>query len=293
MKRLLIAALLGLGSLQTTTMMTAGHVESEKITECPICWEDFQEGEEVVALPCFKTHLFHHKCLIGSYDGKTGSRAHCPTCREEFLKEDIVTRANGTFVKFREKAVSRYSAAGPEEKREISSSSLVRPVGITQELWDTAPEAEKLFILQSIEQASREEREREQLCLALLADKAEGEKSTRNRSFFEKAYDFGSSLFSSDARKSKEVEHSEKYAPATEFVAGTLVGFLVGREIKRNALTVSSLAVPVSVLSSQALLRKLYPQRPIPGSWQLTGAAGGFVLGYLAFKSVEPMPAQS
>lgn len=46
---------------------------------CPICLEEFQEGEEVSTMPCFGHHEFHRAC-IGDW-----MKAHrnCPVCRGE------------------------------------------------------------------------------------------------------------------------------------------------------------------------------------------------------------------
>ncbi|PIK55513.1 hypothetical protein BSL78_07594 [Apostichopus japonicus] len=54
------------------------HITEELIatsTECPVCKEDFSEGDEVKQLPC--EHLFHPDCVV------TWLKMHntCPVCR--------------------------------------------------------------------------------------------------------------------------------------------------------------------------------------------------------------------
>ncbi len=52
--------------------------------DCVICLEEFQNGDEVITLPCF--HLYHKQC-IKDWLKKNGS---CPICKKEVKKEDIV-----------------------------------------------------------------------------------------------------------------------------------------------------------------------------------------------------------
>lgn len=47
--------------------------------ECPICLEDFQNGETVKKLPC--NHLFHSDCIISWFKQQKKYPAECPTCK--------------------------------------------------------------------------------------------------------------------------------------------------------------------------------------------------------------------
>ncbi|CAN6380547.1 unnamed protein product [Urochloa humidicola] len=47
--------------------------------ECAICFEDFDDGEEVSVMPCSRGHEFHVKCI-----GKWLVRSNtCPLCRHQ------------------------------------------------------------------------------------------------------------------------------------------------------------------------------------------------------------------
>ncbi|CAN6216307.1 unnamed protein product [Urochloa humidicola] len=52
--------------------------------ECAICFEDFEDGEEISVMPCSNRHEFHTKC-IGKWLGRSNT---CPLCRHE-LHTDV------------------------------------------------------------------------------------------------------------------------------------------------------------------------------------------------------------
>ncbi|CAL4995577.1 unnamed protein product [Urochloa decumbens] len=47
--------------------------------ECAICFEDFEDGEEVTVMPCSNRHEFRAKC-IGKWLGRSNT---CPLCRHQ------------------------------------------------------------------------------------------------------------------------------------------------------------------------------------------------------------------
>jgi len=46
---------------------------------CTICMENLQAEDDVIALPCHKTHVFHGDCLEHFLD--SSSKRECPLCR--------------------------------------------------------------------------------------------------------------------------------------------------------------------------------------------------------------------
>ncbi|CAN6335527.1 unnamed protein product [Urochloa humidicola] len=53
--------------------------------ECAICFEDFEDGEEVSVMPCSHRHEFHPNCI-----GKWLARSNtCPLCRHELPTGDV------------------------------------------------------------------------------------------------------------------------------------------------------------------------------------------------------------
>eukprot|EP00831_Metopus_contortus_P010809 TRINITY_DN1423_c0_g1_i3.p1 TRINITY_DN1423_c0_g1~~TRINITY_DN1423_c0_g1_i3.p1 ORF type:complete len:228 (+),score=31.74 TRINITY_DN1423_c0_g1_i3:216-899(+) len=50
------------------------YIKSKAIKSCPIDLQDFEEGEEIIILPC--GHSFHEECLKGHFNTKK----KCPVC---------------------------------------------------------------------------------------------------------------------------------------------------------------------------------------------------------------------
>jgi len=71
-----IAVAQRLGMIQYLPTTTWKSAEAQKVRECPICFEDFEENDEIRYLPC--CHFYHSKCvddwLIRSFT--------CPSCME-------------------------------------------------------------------------------------------------------------------------------------------------------------------------------------------------------------------
>lgn len=78
MKKILLGALLGLGTLQTTYGMYL-PVYSDN-TQCPICIEDFERGEPVICLTCCSQPHPHHAACIAKW-AATQRNASCSQCR--------------------------------------------------------------------------------------------------------------------------------------------------------------------------------------------------------------------
>lgn len=51
-------------------------------TQCSVCWEDFQFGENVRQLPC--THIYHDPCIRPWLE----LHGTCPICRQNLLNPD-------------------------------------------------------------------------------------------------------------------------------------------------------------------------------------------------------------
>ncbi|CAN6374077.1 unnamed protein product [Urochloa humidicola] len=60
----------------TTTMEACG---GGGMDECAICFEDFEEGEEVSVMPCSHRHEFHGSCIT-KWLGRSNT---CPLCRHQ------------------------------------------------------------------------------------------------------------------------------------------------------------------------------------------------------------------
>ena len=58
-------------------MSLGACVQRRESEECPICLEDFKEGEPVKRLPC--GHLFHAACVK---EWIVDVRGVCPLCRQ-------------------------------------------------------------------------------------------------------------------------------------------------------------------------------------------------------------------
>ena len=52
--------------------------------ECPICYTEFQENEEITQLPCHQHHIFHNDCIAEWINMNPNRTPNCPTCRRVF-----------------------------------------------------------------------------------------------------------------------------------------------------------------------------------------------------------------
>ncbi|CAN6348938.1 unnamed protein product [Urochloa humidicola] len=77
------ASATAVAGLEKQTFVHATTEEGEcgggGMDECAICFEDFEDGEEVSVMPCSHRHEFHPNCI-----GKWLARSNtCPLCRHE------------------------------------------------------------------------------------------------------------------------------------------------------------------------------------------------------------------
>jgi hypothetical protein len=56
---------------------------ARELEECPICFEEFGDDEEVIELNCAKGHIFHIQCIKSwLYSQKRQNTDYtCPLCR--------------------------------------------------------------------------------------------------------------------------------------------------------------------------------------------------------------------
>jgi len=52
-----------------------------RCSECAICFQNFQEKEEVMELPCSDLHIFHQGCI----EKWTKINPKCPICRHNLI----------------------------------------------------------------------------------------------------------------------------------------------------------------------------------------------------------------
>ncbi|XP_059067120.1 uncharacterized protein LOC131858127 [Cryptomeria japonica] len=64
----------------TQIIIAAHHVNAE--SECSICTEPFQVGDDARQLPCHESHIFHARCLVQWLE----RRNTCPICRTRLLR---------------------------------------------------------------------------------------------------------------------------------------------------------------------------------------------------------------
>ncbi|XP_057814638.1 E3 ubiquitin-protein ligase RDUF1-like [Cryptomeria japonica] len=61
-------------------IIAADHVNAE--SECSICTEPFQVGDDARQMPCHESHIFHARCLLPWLK----RRNTCPTCRTRLVR---------------------------------------------------------------------------------------------------------------------------------------------------------------------------------------------------------------
>ena len=59
---------------------------------CPICWGEFEAGEQVATLPCHHTHQFHLECVLSSLQ----RRGRCPLCSQDVLEAYAAAQSTRT-----------------------------------------------------------------------------------------------------------------------------------------------------------------------------------------------------
>jgi hypothetical protein len=64
-------------------------VDEFKLTECVICFEDFQSGVPIRKIPICR-HIFHTKCIDGWFRAKIQESTHkCPLCNCDINIENV------------------------------------------------------------------------------------------------------------------------------------------------------------------------------------------------------------
>lgn len=65
----------------------------KEITECSICFMDFENGEEIKQLDCHKMHIFHPEC-IAQWIKAAGKKkdSFCPLCRKKIEEKKMNDR---------------------------------------------------------------------------------------------------------------------------------------------------------------------------------------------------------
>ena len=71
-----------LNSLETTVLKDVSTLEEDK-KQCVICMEDFNNGDEVMYLPCL--HVFHKDCLLEWFKGHND----CPICKFKMTFDNL------------------------------------------------------------------------------------------------------------------------------------------------------------------------------------------------------------
>lgn len=66
------------------------HLRHDSSSECVVCKEDFEVGEETRQLPC--KHLFHHDCIMPWLK----MHSSCPVCRYQMATEDEAGGCGGS-----------------------------------------------------------------------------------------------------------------------------------------------------------------------------------------------------
>ncbi|XP_059067100.1 E3 ubiquitin-protein ligase RDUF1-like [Cryptomeria japonica] len=64
----------------TQIIIAANHVNAE--SECSICTEPFQVGDDARQMPCHESHIVHARCLVQWLE----RRNNCPICRTRLVR---------------------------------------------------------------------------------------------------------------------------------------------------------------------------------------------------------------
>ena len=62
--------------------------ESSKNLECPICFDKFDEIDNVIQLRCSQFHIYHYQCMESMLKSNRGMRRNCALCRTPILIND-------------------------------------------------------------------------------------------------------------------------------------------------------------------------------------------------------------
>ncbi|KAK1790907.1 hypothetical protein P4O66_014745, partial [Electrophorus voltai] len=85
--------------------------------ECPVCKEDYSEGESVRQLPC--NHLFHHDCIVPWLE----QHDTCPVCRKSLSGQNTATDPPGlSGMNFSPSSSSSSSSSSPSNENAANNS---------------------------------------------------------------------------------------------------------------------------------------------------------------------------
>lgn len=92
-----------------TVTINEQHLSSDGSSQCPVCREDFEVGEQVREMPC--KHVYHNECIV------PWLRMHnsCPVCRYRLPSEPVNARES--------------PGEGDSRRREISGASAAPTTG--------------------------------------------------------------------------------------------------------------------------------------------------------------------
>lgn len=97
-----------------TVQITKEHVDS--VLECPVCKEDYNEGETVRQLPC--NHLFHNDCIVPWLE----QHDTCPVCRKSLTGQNTATNPPGLTGMNFSSSSSSSSSNSPSNENSTSNS---------------------------------------------------------------------------------------------------------------------------------------------------------------------------
>ncbi|XP_069503947.1 E3 ubiquitin-protein ligase RNF126 [Ambystoma mexicanum] len=97
-----------------TVQITKEHVDS--VLECPVCKEDYKEGETVRQLPC--KHLFHNDCIVPWLE----QHDTCPVCRKSLTGQNTATNPPGLSGMNFSSSSSSSSSSSPSNENSASNS---------------------------------------------------------------------------------------------------------------------------------------------------------------------------
>ncbi|XP_030631655.1 E3 ubiquitin-protein ligase RNF126 isoform X2 [Chanos chanos] len=98
-----------------TVQITEEHVGAG--LECPVCKEDYSEGESVRQLPC--NHLFHNDCIVPWLE----QHDTCPVCRKSLSGQNTATDPPGlSGMNFSPSSSSSSSSSSPSNENAANNS---------------------------------------------------------------------------------------------------------------------------------------------------------------------------
>ncbi|CAO1630727.1 unnamed protein product [Sympodiomycopsis kandeliae] len=109
-----------------------GHAEDEGLQiTCPICTDDFVDGDEVRVLPCSGRHHYHSACI----DEWMAGHSVCPLCRFDFAPPADVALDQQTDATIEEVTQTDIAPGEPEAGHdEMHAAIVIRPSSQSEEM---------------------------------------------------------------------------------------------------------------------------------------------------------------